>query len=173
MEIVLGVCLLLLERGILVASDLFDKAAGVLRMSILLAELDSWVVLFLSNDLLGVALDKDALLPAAETLGEPYSVEDIWEKSIFWVGVPSVEDFSELIPFSLGAFFVEGAAVVLRMSLLLAELDSWVVLFLSNDSLGVALDKYALLPAAATLGEPYFVEDIWEKSIFFNEIWLT
>ena len=52
------------------------------------------------------------------------------------------------------------------MSLLLAELDSWGVLFLSNDLIGVALDKDALLPAAANLGEPYFVEDIWEKSIF-------
>ena len=41
MEIVLGVCLLLTERGVLVASDLVDEAAGALRMSLLLAELDS------------------------------------------------------------------------------------------------------------------------------------
>ena len=41
MEIVIGVCLLLPERGVLVASDLVDEAAGVLRMSLLLAELDS------------------------------------------------------------------------------------------------------------------------------------
>ena len=107
MEIVLGVCLLLPEIGVLVASDLVDEAAGVLSMSLLLAELDSWGVLYLSSDLLGVALDKDANLPAAATLGEPYFVEDIWEKSIFWVGVPSVEDFFELIPFFLGDFLVE------------------------------------------------------------------
>ena len=74
MEIIFGVCLLLPERGALVASDLIDKAAGVLRMSLLLAELDSRGVIFLSNNLLGVALDKDALLPAAATLGEPYFV---------------------------------------------------------------------------------------------------
>ena len=73
-EIFLGVFLIIPKRGFLVASDLVDEAAGVLRMFLLLAELDLWGVLFLSNDLLGVTLDKDALLPAAATLGEPYFV---------------------------------------------------------------------------------------------------
>ena len=80
MEIVLGVCSLITERGVLVASDLVDEAAGVLRMSLILVELDSLGVLILSNDLLDVALDKDTLLQAALTLGEPYFIEDIWEK---------------------------------------------------------------------------------------------